>query len=351
MNLNLEDREWKRFRVNEIFSIENCKCSKISDLKKGKTPYVGATNRNNGVLHFVEEDKSLITKGNCIAFICDGEGSMGLSIYKAEAFIGSTTVKAGRNEHLNKYIGMFITTIADKVRPKYNFGFKRNTKHLKNEILILPVNSKNVPDYAFMESYMRAKEAEVLAKYKEQISTRIQDLKANKEKLRDDVKWKEFKMTDIFSEIQRGRRLRKADHKIGTRPYVSSTGMNNGVDGFISNDEGVRIFSNCLTVANSGSVGSTFYHPYSFVASDHVTKLENKKYSKYVYLFIANLTSRFAEKYSFNREINDKRIRTERILLPVNDKNEPDYEYMEQYMKNLEAKKLERYYEYKLKEV
>ena len=45
-------------------------------------------------------------------------------------------------------------------------------------------------------------------------------------------------------------------------------------------DKNVRIFSNCLSLANSGSVGSTFYQPFKFVASDHVTKLENKNFNE-----------------------------------------------------------------------
>ena len=90
-------------------------------------------------------------------------------------------------------------------------------------------------------------------------------------------------------------------------------------------------------------MGACFYHPYSFVASDHVTKLENNEFDKYTNLFLSSLVSRLAEKYSFNREINDKRIKKEKILLPRNENNEPDYEFMENYMKNLEYKKLNEY--------
>ena len=57
--------------------------------------------------------------------------------------------------------------------------------------------------------------------------------------------WKEFKTTDIFNDIQRGKRLKKDDHKSGNMPYISSTGINNGVDGFVGNEENVRIFANC----------------------------------------------------------------------------------------------------------
>ena len=50
----------------------------------------------------------------------------------------------------------------------------------------------------------------------------------------DSVEWKEFKFTDIFTKIQRGKRLTKGDQIEGGIPYVSSTSINNGVDNFIS---------------------------------------------------------------------------------------------------------------------
>lgn len=160
--------------------------------------------------------------------------------------------------------------------------------------------------------------------------------------------WCEFSLSEIFPKIQRGKRLKKKDHKKGKMPYVSSTAMNNGIDGFVSNTNNVRIFSNCLSLANSGSVGACFYHSYRFVASDHVTKLENDNFNKDLYLFIATIVSRLGEKYSFNREINDPRINMEKILLPINENREPDYDYMESYIKALELKQLKKYMSNKL---
>jgi len=161
-----------------------------------------------------------------------------------------------------------------------------------------------------------------------------------------DRQWREFKLTDIFNEIQRGKRLKKGDHTKGNIPYISSTSFNNGVDGFLGNITGVRHVQNSLTIANSGSVGTTFYQPFKAVASDHVTNLKNNDFGTYIYLFLSSIISRLGEKYSFNREINDKRIRGEKILLPVNQHGEPDYEYMAAYAQNLEKQKLEKYKEY-----
>ena len=160
--IGFENINWQIFKIGDIMQIENCKCQKVSILKDGDTPYVGATNNNNGVLKFVERKESLLTKGNCIVFICDGEGSIGLSVYKHEDFIGTTTVKVGRCPQLNRYNAMFITTVADTVRGKYNFGYKRNEKNLKRETIMLPATAEGTPDWQFMEAYMKQQEQAIL---------------------------------------------------------------------------------------------------------------------------------------------------------------------------------------------
>lgn len=152
-----------------------------------------------------------------------------------------------------------------------------------------------------------------------------------------DTKWKAFYFTEVFTTIQRGKRLKKADHVDGKTPYVSSTAINNGVDGFIGNSGSVRKFSDCLTLANSGSVGYSFFHQYEFVASDHVTQLKRDGLDKYAYLFMIPIINRLSEKYSFNREINDERIKRERILLPVNENGDIDFEFMSSFMKKVET--------------
>ena len=114
----------------------------------------------------------------------------------------------------------------------------------------------------------------------------------------NELKWLAFDIHNVFPEVKRGKRLKTDDHIKGNMAYVSSSAVNNGVDNFIGNKDGVRIFEDCITLANSGSVGTAFYHPYAFVASDHVTKLKNIAFNKYIYLFIVTVANRLAEKYA-----------------------------------------------------
>jgi hypothetical protein len=117
------------------------------------------------VLSFVEPIPELIQKGNCIAFIRNGEGSMGYSIYVSSDFIATSDISVGYHERLNKYNGTFITTIADRIRGKYNFGYKRSTMRLRKEVLTLPSCADGSPDWDYMENYMRELESDTIAKY------------------------------------------------------------------------------------------------------------------------------------------------------------------------------------------
>ena len=162
----------------------------------------------------------------------------------------------------------------------------------------------------------------------------------------NDREWKDFAVPYIFQSIQRGKRLKKADHISGIVPYVSSTANNNGVDAYIEATKGTRAFKNCISLANSGSVGTAFYEPFTFVASDHVTSLKREGTSQYVYLFLTAVLEQQKSNFNFNREINDLRIKKMRVMLPIDDNDEPDYQFMEDYMKDLMEKKRNQYYEY-----
>lgn len=83
----LDEKEWKPFSIVDLFSsIIPGKGKGLNHLKKvcaDGVNYIGATNRNNGVLCYIEEDtysRPMILEGNCIGFIKNGDGSAGFAI-------------------------------------------------------------------------------------------------------------------------------------------------------------------------------------------------------------------------------------------------------------------------------
>ena len=342
--LNLNDREWKAFFICDIFSLESTSSgidgNKLSK-EQGNIPYLTRTDLNNGYKSFVgqQAEKYKIDSGNCITIGLDTQ----TAFYQPHSFYTGQNIQVLKNEKLNKHNAKFFIPLLHNAMVSLNWGGNGATLgRLKKKKIVVPITDDGQPDYAFMEQYIQEREDNLKQTYIDFVNTEFVIPPVPLTEKTYGVFW----LKDLFNIIQRGKRLVREYQQAGTMPYVSSTAMNNGIDGFISTERITREFSNCLTIANSGSVGSSFYQPSNFIASDHITHLKNDNYTMYVYLFIATMTRRMSDKYNFNREINDYRISKEKILLPTTDDGIPDYEYMEQYIKAIMFGKYKKYLEY-----
>lgn len=335
-DLSLDSRNWKEFFLEDIVSINGGKRLTKADMQLGNMPFIGASELNNGITAFTCSINESIDN-NVLGV--NYNGSVGFAFYHPYRAIFSDDVKRIKwksSLHNNRYTLLFLASMIGQQKCKYAYGYKFNSQRMKRQKILLPIQSNNTIDWGFMEAYMKQKERQILKPTIERLCKRliISDISGGGKSLCSNLK--AFYFTEVFTEIQRGKRLKKADHEQGNTPYASSTSLNNGIDGFVGNDGSVRKFDDCLTLANSGSVGCAFYHQYTFVASDHVTKLKRTGLDKYAYLFMIPIINRLSEKYSFNREINDERIKREKLLLPATDKGEIDFAFMSAFMKDVE---------------
>ena len=348
-NFKLSDREWKEFRIGDLFEVTGSVTTKPQNLiENGFIPRITCSATNNALDDFYQNKAT--EKGGVLTV---DSATIGYVSYQSHDFIATDHVEKITNKdnsYISRFIGLFEKQCIDKATiSEYGYGYKFAQERIKNQKILLPVSENGEPDFDFMENYIHELEQEKLSEYKAYALKLVSELSYQDIEPLENKEWKAFLLTDLFDIIQRGKRLTKENQKDGSIPYVSSSAQNNGVDNFISNGTGVRIFENCLSLANSGSVGSCFYEPFKFVASDHITHLKNSKNTKYSYLFTATLLNRLSQKYNFNREINDKRISNEIIILPITSDGKPDYAYMEQYTKNLMLRKYCEYLDYKFK--
>ena len=203
---------------------------------------------------------------------------------------------------------------------------------------------------SFYESYKDSKRAEsvIASEIKQSIKdiscsfnmTKNSHSEALAEESKNDttqIQWKQFCFDEIFA-YERGKRYKKADHTRGKIPYISSSAFNNGIDGYVSPPSYMKIYTNKLTLANSGSVGTCFYHPYSFVASDHcmVIWLKNRELNTHTALFLRAIFEKLKPKYAFDKEINNARLRAEKFTLPIYANGEIAFEYIESFIKALQ---------------
>lgn len=344
----LNEKKWKAFPIDAEFRMKKKgnvpTGALVSDsvLKDGMYPRIRVTSQNNGINGFTN--------------VCDEKNYRAYSNFVSMSFLGNAfyhpyTASLDMKVHclqykhteLNPAMGLFTVTMAERIASGTNYGNQLSSNDMAAKQILLPVDDKGKPDYAYMTLYSTEMRGGMLMRYKNFIAGQLSQLEHKDIPALNEKEWGHFLIPDVFSNIQRGKRLKNADHVPGIIPYVSSTANNNGVDDYVKATAGTRSFSDCISLANSGSVGTAFYEPFEFVASDHVTSLKREGTSKFMYLFLATTIERQGSNFNFNREINDARIKKMQVMLPVTDGGRPDYEYMEQYVKNMMLHKYEQY--------
>ena len=354
MNLNV--REWKEFKTSKLFyDMQNGKANQQMLEDGNECFYVGAKKDDNGVMLHCLKDESLITKGNCIIFICNGQGSVGYANYMDVDFIGTTDIVAGYNDNLNEYTGLFLATVYSQERPKYSFGRKWKT-HLADTIIKLPIQHNAdgtpyidpnhtysedgyVPDWQFMEDYMKSLHHKPLT---------TKNIVGNGLALKTD-EWKEFRVGDLF-EVSTTKMSVKDELLDGVIPFISRTAECNGCDGYVDVDNDKITHGHCLTIGAEGIY--CFYQAEDFATGNKVYALRNALLSELSYLFIATILNKEDYKYSYGRARVKSKLENEIIKLPIQhnpdgtpyiDPNHtysedgyvPDWQFMEDYMKAL----------------
>ena len=207
-----------------------------------------------------------------------------------------------------------ITFIIEQNKYRYNYG--RGANRTFKDIL--------VPKREDIPSYLR-----------EIITPSIKNEIINKEHIKLDTNnWKWFEYSELFT-ISGSRTTSKEElesYGEGEYPYVTTQAVNNGVEKFYNyyTEQG-----GVLTV-DSAVLGFCSFQEKNFSASDHVEVLTPKfKMNKYVALFLTTLINMEQYRYSYGRKCSQIKLRKSRIKLPVTPSGEPDWQFMEDYIKSL----------------
>ena len=156
--------------------------------------------------------------------------------------------------------------------------------------------------------------------------------------------WKAFKIEDVFDVM--GTKTTHPSKLINgvCTPRITCAATNNGFDGLYGNEPTEK--GGVLTI-DSATVGYVSYQAKDFIATDHVEKLSLKTAPKLGYLcglFIKTMIDHATiGKYGYGYKFSQTRIKRQTILLPITDVGNPDWDFMEQYMKGIEQKQITEY--------
>lgn len=320
---------WKEFFIGDLFTISRGKRILKSDyIENGKYNVVTAKTSNNGIDGKFSEfnaPKNILT-------VC-GEVSGFKTFYQEnETWVLDTSrILIPKFKIFNKYIALFFIPILEKNMIKYSYGRKLKPEGLEKTIIKLPINDSNKPDWEYMENYIKEK---FLRSYDKDFSSSFY-----KQKLNLSISnWKEFRIGEFF-DVTRGKRITKQDYKKnGKYSVITATTINNGVDGYYNRKNAQK---NILTVGGEASGFKTFYQEDETWVMDRARICHPlfKEFNKFNALFLIPIFEKNMNKYTYGRSANPEDIKRTIIKLPVDKKGNPDWKYMEKYIKSLNYSK------------
>ena len=126
----------------------------------------------------------------------------------------------------------------------------------------------------------------------------------------------------------------QAERIDGDVPLVTAGYENVGITSNIGNTN-MEVFKDCITI---DMFGNCFYRDYKFNADDNVLIFAENIKNKYVSLYIAGVVGKAASDYDYTNQYRINNYNRQEIKLPTTSSGEPDWLYMENYMKALETR-------------
>lgn len=324
---------WKEFRVGDLFAAERGKVKNIQPLCPGETPIIAAGAYNQGIAGMYEIDSAY---ENRITISCNGAGC-GSTFYHPYKFNvnGDAITLIEKDSMSDKAKGFIACILNGAFTRKYSYEEKCSPQKALDEIVRLPSTPNGDLDWAYMESYMANLETKVAESL-----TLLQAAKDAEKKKVDTREWGEFRVGELF-DIKHPAARSEKKYCEGDTNYVSSGAFNNGVANKLTPlpnellDQG-----KCITV--SPLDGSSFYQEGDFLgrggSGASISILYNSHLNKNNALFICSVIRSSANGFGYTDLLNGENLKSLTIRLPKDKTGQPDWAYMEEYMRKVEER-------------
>lgn len=340
-------------RVGDLFDIHPTKAYKgnnsdiLSD--NGTIPVVANNSINNGIGGY-----SLLNpteKGGIITF-SDTTTSDSI-FYQPDDFIGFAHVqgmypKDSRwNENSLKYFLVLFKKHAQSIG--FDYANKFNRKIAAEFEIQLPSKNGIDIDFEYMESYMANMEKEYIEEVQSYIEKNLlEEAKINSKDLKilnEEKQYKEFSFDKILKKIKtnslgyKAKNLPKEPIGEYKLPALTAGITNQGLSCYVPYD-GATVLNNCISVsANGANSGAMFYQPNDFTVlqDSYALKPIHEGVTGFAQIYLVSAMQHVIKgNYDWTNKAGWERIRTKKMTLPVDDQGNPDYIYMDTYIRNQE---------------
>ena len=342
--------KYKEFKIGDLFEkLPLKKCPKDENVSKIESkeysiPLVYAKKGDNGIMYYAKEGN--FTKySNVISIIYNGAIASGL-VYAHERPTGILAesyfirIKKEICDNVPFGANLYMKTAIEKsIYYKYsrdNLATWNNK--VENDIIYLPVNDKNEVDFEYMDNYIKGIKEKCISNFSIYLNkNKLTKFKIRNEEyktLNENKKFKEFEIKSIF-EISTGRDVIINNTKDGSIPLISHQHDNNGIAKLIEKLDDRRLFNHkdTISLADRGVFLATTQDK-DFYIGTRVKALtfKNGEQSENVRLFFVAAINKL--QILFKEYLNNAtdKLPDLKIMLPIDDNNEIDYDYMEKYI-------------------
>lgn len=337
MNLNIS--AWSPFVVGDLFDIYNGSGITKEEIEcnPGTFTAVQSGADDNGCIGKIDKNYCIsmgytITEESCLTVA--RTGSAGYVSYQPYGCVVGDSAKIlllKEKDKRNQFVYLFLQTILMKNQYKYTYGRKVTEDKYLAEIIMLPAINATVPDWGYMERYIKS------LHYKP-LSTGNKSGRAISYVLST---WKPFTVNELFQvkygiNMELNTCILAENNDIDAVNFVARTESNNGVTARVKQVEGKTPQpAGLITCAGGGSVLSTFLQTEPFYSGrDLYLLIPKRPMSKWAKLFCITVLKANKYRYSYGRQANVTLPELE-LMLPADADGKPDYAFMENYMKSL----------------
>lgn len=307
--------------VSDIFDVRYGHSLELNALEQASASngvaFVSRQMGHNGISAYVApiDDLEPAPAGD-VSCALGGNGVLTTYIQEAPFYCGRDVAILRPKTPLTKQQVLFYCLCIKSNRFRYSYGRQANKTLTK---LLIP-SVDEIPDWVASVDLDQIKDARGA-------------LSATEPPAIAPNSWKGFRYDALF-EIKKGQRLTKHDMAEGKTPFIGAIESDNGYRQFVSASPNHE--AGTITVSYNGSVGEAFYQSAPFWASDDINVLYPKfDMNVYVAMFLCALIRAEKFRFSYGRKWHLGRMKESIIRLPVDVAGEPDWAFMEGYVKSL----------------
>lgn len=345
--MKIDTSNWKEFRVGDLFDIHPTKAYKLNNaqlLNGGENPVVVNSAYNNGIGGYSTQDTT--EKGNMVTFSDTVDANT--IFYQPNDFIGYPHVQGlypvQYEDKWNECTYSFFVSVfrGSAISKGFDYGNKFRRDIAVELMIKLPATSDGQPDWDYMESYMNT--------VMERAEKKLEMLKkADDTKHKIDVsKWEEFKVEDLFDKLTL--KCRKTDFnkaldcsEVQTEefslPLTNAKHFNNGIQ-FYGRPNDWDSAEMTIDIVSNGAIatGDVYAQPQrtGVLWDSYLIKCKHDIKSELVLQYMACVIQRcIKQHFGWDDKCTWNKVREKTIKLPVTECYEPDWAYMESYMKDI----------------